>query len=76
MPGKGEGSLHLYHGSIWLRTDCNLELSSFEMPVQANKAERWCGCSVLLSQSKSEASTEPSARLAGDYYVVVVGGVR
>jgi len=61
-PGEGEGSLHLYlyHGSIWLRPGCDLELSSFEIPVQANKSERFCRCRVLLcslSQANREAAT-------------------
>jgi hypothetical protein len=48
-PGKGKGSLHLYHRSIWLWPGCDLELSSFEMPGKANKSDRfWRSRAALL----------------------------
>lgn len=59
-PGKGEGSLHLYHRSIWLWPGCDLELPSFEMPVHANKSDGFCDvalrCAVLAQSGRGRGS--------------------
>jgi hypothetical protein len=58
-PGEGEGSLHLYHRSIWWLTDCALELSSFEMLVYVQQTTinmGWDG--LLLKAGRQGAESE------------------
>ena len=47
-PGEGEGTLHLYHRSIWLSAGCDLELGSSEMASSSKKegGGRREGCDV------------------------------
>ncbi len=66
-PGKGEGSLHLYHRSIWRWPGCDLELSSSEMPVQANKLEGLGMGDVARCSGNQGEAAEAVARLAVDY---------
>jgi hypothetical protein len=67
-PGKGEGSLHLYHCSIWVWTGCDLELSSFEMPVQVQANKSNGTVDVAPSSRNQSEAAEAAARLAGVDY--------
>jgi len=64
-PGKGEGSLHLYHCSIWFWTGYDLELSSFEMPVQVQANKSNGTVDVAPSSRNQSEAAEAAARLAG-----------
>jgi hypothetical protein len=49
---KGEATLHCYHRSIWLPTECDLELPSVEMPVSSKQQPRYWRMLVFLGEKQ------------------------